>query len=134
MEPLSAMGLVASIIAIIQITQTVLKKVGPSAHNKRDLNRLLSLASGFKGVYESLEYSLTYSEHDESRAALLKSLEQPARECKLVLQCIREHLENTNFVRQYIIGSHFDDKFKRCIERLKDERNLFEMILQVDQQ
>jgi hypothetical protein len=77
---------------------------------------------------------LQYSEDDDSRADLLKHLEQPAKECKLVLGCIRERLENANFVRQYILGSRFDEKFKRCIERLKDEKELFELMMEVDQQ
>jgi hypothetical protein len=62
MDPITALGLAASIIAVVQMAQSVLKNVGASAHNKADLNRLLALASGFKGSYESLGYRLEYSE------------------------------------------------------------------------
>lgn len=134
MDSISALGLAASIIAVIQISQSVLQNVGPSAHNKADLNRLLGLASGFKGAYEALACRLEYGEDDDSRAVLLKQLEAPANECKFVLECIRERLANANFVRMYILGSRFDKKFGKCVERLKDEKELFELVLYSDQQ
>jgi hypothetical protein len=112
----------------------VLKGVGPSAHNKADLNRLLALASGFNGAYESLGYRLEYSENDDSRAVLLKQLEEPAKECKLVFECLQERLGNANFIQQHIIGSRFDTKFKKCIDRLRDQKELFELVMQADQQ
>ena len=133
-DPISALGLAASIIAVIQLSKSVLKNVGPSAYNKADLNRLLGLVSGFKGAYESLEYRLEYSEDNESRAKLLRQLEEPAKECKLVLECLRERLENINFVRQYIVGNRLDKKFKACMDRLKDQKELFELLMQADQQ
>lgn len=133
MDPISALGLAASIIAVVQLTQSALTNVGSSDHNKTDLNRLLGLANGFKGAYESLEYRLN-GEDDESRATLLRHLKEPAKECKMVLKCLQERLEKISFIGQYIVGLHFDKKFKKCIERFREQKELFELMMQVDQQ
>ncbi len=92
MDPVSALGLTASIIAVIQITTKLLKNVSPSEHSRQDLNRLLGTISGLKGVYEGLELHLQCSEEGELRNALLRQLEEPIKDCKLVLQCLNRGL------------------------------------------
>ena len=131
MDPISALGLIASIIPVVQ---SVLKNVGPSAYNKADLNRLLGLASEFKGACESLVRRLEHSEDDESRTKLLRQLEGPAKECELVLKYLQDRLEDRSFVRQYIIGSRLDKKFKACMDRLKVQKDFFELVMQTEQQ
>jgi len=55
------------------------------------------------------------------------------KECKLELECLQERLKDGNFIRQYIIGSRFDKKFKKSVDRLKGQKELFELVTQVDQ-
>jgi hypothetical protein len=136
MDPISALGLAASIIAVIELTEAVLKKipVGSSRHDKDELRRLLSLACGFKGAYESLEYDLIHGEDEDSQAKLVEKLLQPAKECKIVIECLRRRLESVNFFKQHIIGIKFNKQFQTCIQRLKDEKELLELVMQVDEQ
>lgn len=133
MEPFGVLGVAASIIACIQLTGTLLKRVGPSDHSKKDLNGILKTICGFKGAYEGLTTSLQLNEEDETRLSALQHLEEPLRDCKRVLDLLEKRLESTNFFGQHVLGSLWDGKLKRGLKILQDAKTLFEITFDGDQ-
>lgn len=134
MDPFTVLGVAASIIACIQLTGDLLKRVGPSDHCKAELNRVLKVVSGFSGAYEGLKVHLEFNEKDEARLSMLQHLEEPLQRSKQALDILEERLQNVGFIGQYIIGSTWDKKFKRCLQRLDDAKELFELAMLADQQ
>ena len=135
MDPISALGVAASIIAVVQLSSALLKPVtsslGPSENDAKELNRLLTTMTGFRVAYNNLE---EYLKNIPGTAdTLVTAIEQPLRECKLVLVELRLRLSNMTFVRKRIIGAKWDTEYNRLIKRLDDARNLFDIILQGDQ-
>ena len=58
MEPFGILGVAASVVTRVQLTGSLLKRVGPSDHSKKDLNGILKVICGFSGAYEGLKTSL----------------------------------------------------------------------------
>ena len=131
MDPVTAVGLAASIIACIQLTGTLLKRVGPSDHNKSDLTRIQKVVYGFHGAYQGLKLHLEINEEDRTRLSEL-DLEGSLRVCKEVLDVLQQRLRTVTFVGQYIVGRLWDGKLKKCVKRLEDAKELFELALHAD--
>ena len=134
MDPFSVLGVTASIIACIQLTGELLKRLGPSEHNKADLNRILQVVSEFNGAYEGFKLCLKYNERDHARLSMLQHLEGPLKDTKEVLEFLESRLQNVRFMGQYIIGSNWDGRFKKQLKRLEDAKALFELAMHADQQ
>jgi hypothetical protein len=134
MDSFSVLGVTASIIACIQLAGELLKRVGPSDHNKADLNRILQVVSGFNGAYEGLKLCLQFNENDQARLSMLQHLEGLLKDTKEVLEFLESRLKNVRFVGQYIIGSNWDGRFKKHLKRLEDAKALFELAMHADQQ
>ena len=131
MDPITAVGLAASIIACIQLTETLLKRVGPSDHNKKDLTYIRQVVYGMHGVYQGLKLHLEINEEDRARLSEL-DLEGSLRVCKEVLDVLNGRLQSVTFVGQYIVGRLWDGKLKKCVKRLEDAKELFELALHTD--
>jgi len=133
MDPFSVLGVTASIIACIQLTGTLLRRVRPSHHSKKDLNRILTVICGFRGAYDSLKSYLEFNEEDEARLSTLQHLEAPLQDCKQVLEGLEERLKAVSFVEQYMVGSFWDRRLKEWLHRLEGAKRLFELALHADQ-
>ncbi len=133
MDPVSALGVAASVIACIQLTQSLLRRLGPSDHHAMDLHRMLRSMTSFLGAYEALK---RISEVDDNKRDLSMTnyVDEPLRECKMVLEYIEDRLRNVNFIGQYVIGSTWDRRFKKCLARLDEAKELFELAVYADQQ
>ena len=135
MDPISALGLAASIIAVLQLTSALIapatSSLGPSENDQKELNRLLTTMTGFKIAYINLEQYLK-SKPGEA-ATLVTAIQQPIQECKEVLTQLRLRLSNMTFVRKHIIGKKWDKEFQCLVKRLDDARKLFDVILKGDQ-
>ena len=134
MDPFTILGVTASIIACIQLTGNLLKRIGPSDHCKAELNRVLKIVSGFSGAYEGLKVHLEFNEKDEARLSMPHHLEEPLQRSKQALDTLEERLKTVGFIGQYIIGSTWDTKLRRCLQRLDDAKDLFELAMLADQQ
>jgi hypothetical protein len=134
MDPFSVLGVTGSIIACVQLAGTLLKRVGPSDHSKKDLNSILKVLYGFRGAYEGIKSYYALNEEDEARLSALKELEGPLRDCKVALEVLEERLKSVNFVGQYIVGSFWDRRLRKLLQRLEDAKDLFELALHADQQ
>ena len=132
MDPFSTLGVTASIIACIQLTGALLKRVGPSEHSKRDLNNIVKSICGIRGAYESLKSYLEINE-DEARLSALQHLREPLQECKDVLDILKDRLQKTFIVDNRIVGNLGDSKLKKGLQRLDNAKELFDLILHVDQ-
>jgi hypothetical protein len=59
MDPVTAIGLAASIIAVFQLTSALIKpatsSLGPSENDEKELKRLLTTMTGFQTAYSNLE-------------------------------------------------------------------------------
>jgi hypothetical protein len=135
MDPVSALGLAASIIAIIQLTDALMKpatsSLGPSENDEKELKRLLVTMTGFQTAYSNLEQYLKSKPGE--RENLANAIELPIQDCKAVLVKLKVRLANMTFVRKHIIGKKWDKGFKRLVKRVEDARQLFDVILQGDQ-
>jgi hypothetical protein len=133
MDPVTILGVTASIIACIQLTKTLLNRVGPSSHSKDDLNRILDTINGFQGSYTELQSFLKINEEDEARLSALQHLEKPLQKCNEALEFLRKRLDGLNFIGQHVIGSVWDAKLKKCLERLSEAKDLFDLAMRRDQ-
>ena len=62
MDPVTALGLAASIIAVLQLTGALIKpatsSLGPSENDKKELEKLKTNMTGFQTAYSNLEQYL----------------------------------------------------------------------------
>jgi len=135
MDPVTAIGLAASIIAVIQLTGALIKpatsSLGPSENDQKELERLLTTMKGFQIAYNNLEHYL--KPNPGQAETLATAIQQPIADCKAVLAELQLRLSSMTFVRKYIIGKKWDKKFDCLVKRLDNARQLFDVILQGDQ-
>jgi hypothetical protein len=134
MDPLGVLGVTASVIACIQLSESILKRVGPSKFDVKDLKKVQMSLYSFRGAYESLKLHLQLNEEDEARLSALQHLRTPLEDCKYALELIEKRLKNSTFLGKYVIGKIWDGKMQRCLQRLEEGKALFELTLQADQQ
>ena len=134
---MEAVGVAASIIAIIQLTVACLKLstrvVGPSAHNSARLRSITTTLYAFNGTINNLKANLEIYEEDQARLETLEHLTEPLARCKEALELLNARMQSNNFFTQYITGSRFDKKLDGCLRILEDARTLLELSLQCDQ-
>jgi hypothetical protein len=133
MEPLSALGATASIIACIQLTEKLLERVGPSDYKKEDLNRILRTIEGFRDSYNDLKSYFEANAEDEVRLSALQHLDEPLRVCKEALDILQKRLSHVNFIGKYIVGLAWDSKMKKGLQRLDEAKDLFKLVLHKDE-
>jgi len=135
MDPVSALGLAASIIAVMQLAGALIKpatsSLGPSENDEKELNKLSTTMTGFQIAYNNLEMYL--KSDPDTAETLVKQIQQPIQECKAVLSELKLRLSTMTFVRKHIVGKKWDKGFKNILKRLDDARQLFDVILQGDQ-
>jgi hypothetical protein len=135
MDPVTATGLAASIIAVIQLTGALIKPVtsslGPSESDQKELERLLTTMKAFQVSYNNLEDFLKANPGQGGTLAI--AIQQPIAECKAILAELKLQLSRMTFVRKHIIGKKWDKSFHRLVKRLDDARHVFDIILQGDQ-
>ncbi|PQE21865.1 ankyrin repeat protein [Rutstroemia sp. NJR-2017a BVV2] len=133
MDPFSALGVAASIIACIQLSQSLLKKLGPSAHKSQDLKLILRTMMQFRKAYETLKEFAELDESEEIRLTTFKQVEEPLKECKDIIDTVVERLEKNSFLKQWVTGSAWDRKLQKCMSRLNEVRTLLDIAMQSDQ-
>lgn len=134
MDPFGVLGVTASIITCMQLTDSMLQRAGPSDHNRADLKRILQVVNGFRGAFEGLKLCLQFNENDHARLSTLQHLEGPLKDSKAILEFLQKRLENLRFMDQFILGKLWDRKLKKLLERLEDAKALFELAMHSDQQ
>jgi hypothetical protein len=134
---MEAIGLVASVIAIVQLSgaclKLSLKPLGPSSYMPERLQTLNTTLYGFNGNIRNLQTLFEIYEDDQARLDTLNHLQEPLMRCREALQLLSSRLQSNGFFAQYIMGSKFDKKFDLCLRVLNDAKELLELSLQCDQ-
>lgn len=103
MNPVSVLGLTASIIACIQLAQALSKEVGLSEHNRTDLERMLRTLRRFLASYQGLK-NIAAIDESGGRFCLVKQAEQPWKESQEIINEVQQRLEEKNLFNQWIRG------------------------------
>lgn len=77
MDPVSILGLTASIIPCNQLASALAREVGPSKHSKSDSKLILRTVYGLQWACQELEIWLKYNEEDSAGLYAMQHLEQP---------------------------------------------------------
>jgi hypothetical protein len=132
------LSLAASIIAVIQLTQSCLKlsrnHLGPSEFNSADLAAITTTLYGFTGAMKAFQIYLEIHEDDEVRLASLEYLSPALERCGEALDTVQGFMKNSGFIGKHLIGPKFDRKLKAALKALEAAKELFELALHADQQ
>ncbi|QSZ37359.1 hypothetical protein DSL72_009457 [Monilinia vaccinii-corymbosi] len=134
MDPVSALGLAASIITCIQLAQALLvcTKVGPSENNRVDLEHMLKTLRGFLASYEGLK-SIAALDESEGRFYLIEQTREPLKECQAVIDEVNKRLKEKRFFDQWVRGSSWDRKINKCLSKFGDIKEQFHIAIQSNQ-
>jgi len=134
---MEAVGLVASVIAIVQLTGACLKLssklTGPSSYKPERLQSLSTTLYNFNGTIKNLQTHLEIYEDDQARLDTLTYLQEPLMRCSEALQLLSSRMQSDGLFALYIMGSRFDKKVDLCLRVLNDAKGLLELALQCDQ-
>ncbi|KAM0138466.1 hypothetical protein ACHAO1_003500 [Botrytis cinerea] len=132
MNPVSILGLTASIIACIQLAQALSKEVGLSEHNRTDLERMLRTLRRFLASYQGLK-NIAAIDESGGRFCLVKQAEQPWKESQEIINEVQQRLEEKNLFNQWIRGSSWDRKINKCLSKFDAIKEQFDIAIQSDQ-
>lgn len=132
MDPVSALGLAASIIACIQLAQSLSQNVGLTENNHTDLDHMLKTLRGFLAACECLK-DIAALDESEGRFFLVEQAQEPLKKYQQAIDFIHEQLKEKNLFRRWVRGSAWDKKIKRRLSRLENIRAQFDIAIQPDQ-
>lgn len=127
MDPISVLGVTANLIACLQLTGTLLKRFGSSNHSNTDLNRILKTIEAFQDSCNDLKSHLETNPENEARLSTYQRLKEPLQLCQEALKFLRKRLERPTFIGQHIVGSNWDAKLKKCLQRLDEAKDLLRL-------
>lgn len=132
MDPITVLGVTASLIACLQLTGALLGRFGSSDHSRTDLHRILKNIQGFQDSCNDLKSYLDAHPENEARFSTYQRLDEPLRLCRGALEFLRKRLESLNFIGQYVVGNKWDSKLKKCLQRLDEAKDLLKLALRGD--
>ena len=127
------LGAIASVIACIQLSGALASRLGPSSRNKDDLNRILAALCGFRGALEGLKAYMEFNTHDSIRMTAIQHLDRPLQDCKDTLAMVESRLKNANLVGKYVVGTFWDRKLDKCLQKLDEAKSLLDLSMRADQ-
>lgn len=135
---MDGLSLAASVIAVIQLAGSCLKLsrkfLGPSEFGSSDLTSMTTALYSFNGAVKSFQTHLEIYEDDEARLSSLEYLKPALKQCEEALYIIKDFVEKSGFIGNYIIGPRFDRKLKTFLKALDGAKELFVLALHADQQ
>lgn len=109
MDPVSAVGITASVIPVMQLTASCLKWsrkfIGPSQYLSGDPKSILVVLDDFNGSIMNLRTHLKVCEEDEARISPLEYLQRPLSDSKRALCLLEDHMKHSRFMRRYVVGN-----------------------------
>lgn len=132
MDPVTVLGVTASLIACLQLTGALLKQFGPSDHSQTDLNRILKTIQGFQDSCNDLKSHLDADPENETRLSSYRHLHEPLELCQEALKFLHKRLEGRHYIGQHIVGKSWDNKLKKCLQRLDEAKDLLQLALSKD--
>ncbi|KAK3995944.1 hypothetical protein QBC44DRAFT_386935 [Cladorrhinum sp. PSN332] len=124
-----AIGLAASIIAVLQLTNSCLKslrkRIGPSSHSTSELYTIETTLYKFHGEISNFRTHLELHEEDKARLLALRHLTPVVDRCDDSLKAIQGFAQKAGSISKYTTGAKFDRKLKDCLENLERAKELF---------
>jgi len=132
-----AVGLVASIIAIVQITEEVIKISKKYIHTEQEtrsvLAKFIGKLSAYEGLFKGLELQARYDESNSIRLSSLEHINGPLDACKEALRVIEKKLRNPPSPLNISFGKILPREAVDAIKRLDDLQPLLQFALEADQ-
>jgi hypothetical protein len=129
---MDVLGVTASLIACIQLTGFLAKRLGPSSRSRDDLNRIVATLCGFRGALEGLKTHMEINSEDRDRMMSMQHLDKPLQECKAVVMLVENRFKSVNLVGKYIIGKLWDGKLDKTLKKLDEAKQLLELSMYAD--
>lgn len=145
MDPVSALGVVSSVIAIWQLTGTVVSQgysyIGALKDAPKELKALVYELTSLYDVLSVLKGQLeiaqaTPGNNPSSALELLDQPGGPLKSCGEILKRVQKRLGKlvgTPKLGDYLVGPFKDKDIKRDIERLERLKSVFQLALGADQ-
>ncbi|KAL2130414.1 hypothetical protein VTI74DRAFT_6503 [Chaetomium olivicolor] len=132
---MEALGIAASVIAVVQLTGACLKLskkwLGPSEFSMSELNMMMVDLYAFNGVLQSFQARLEAHRDDEARILGLNHLSPVLHRCEEALKRIRDFMEKSSSIGRYL-APQFDKKLKLSLQVLERAKGLFELAVSAD--
>ena len=131
------LGVVASVIALVQVTEEITKLSRDLIHTKRSvktvLGGLLTQMTGYKRVFEDILLAAEIDESDEARLSALEHVEGPLQACTDALNLIKAKLEKPSIIPKLAFGQVLPGKVQQALKTLNDLLPIFKFALQAGQ-
>lgn len=129
MDLITVLGVIASLIACLQFTGTLMKRFESSDHSKPDLYRILQTIQGFQDTCNDLKSRLDAHFENEVRLSTYQHFDEPLRLCRKALKFLHKKLDGLNFISQHIVENRWNSKLKKCLQRLNEVKDLLKLAL-----
>lgn len=144
MEPLSALGVASGVVAILQMTGTLISQgysyIGALKDAPKDLKALVQELTSLNGILWALKGQLelaqsTQNNHQLAALELLNKPGGPFDSCKDILRHVEKRLKNLEDRKlgSYLVGPLKDKSTKQHIEQLERLKSVFQLALYTDQ-
>jgi hypothetical protein len=135
---MEALGVAASVIAVVQLTGICLKLsrkwLGPSEFSASELQAMTTDLYAFSGVMRTFQTHLEIYEDDEARLGSLNHLVPVLERCKEALGTIKDFVERGGMLGRHVLAPRFDRKLKLSLKILVSAKELFMLAVHADQQ
>ncbi len=134
-----ALSVLASVVAIIQITDRVTTLARSMVHTKQDVHSVLVALVGklcaFKGLFDGLRMQIEMNESDSARLTAWKHIDGPLEASKEALLKVQGRLDylGRRAIGKFVVGTVLDRETAKAIKELEDVKPILEMALQLDQ-
>ena len=130
------LGLVASVVAVIQLTDTVGKTASKYIHTvkgtRSTLQPLVYKLQGLKDILTAIQTQLEIKSSDHPKYLALQHLKQPLEVCQVIMIKLEARLNSIKVVGNYVVGSILDRSMTNYLNQLDDLTNLLRLALATD--
>lgn len=132
---MAELGVAASIIAIIQITQTTLKFLRDTRDAPQEQRDLFAEVSSLRGVLETLNDQACDLDEDDSWRSILKLLEDPLKKISEILTKLNKGLQSAGLRRlgRTVAWPFQKVEYKSIINGIERQKTIILLALQNDQ-
>ena len=130
------LGVVASVAALIELTDMVMKTATKYVNTAKGAQyKLLPLISNIQSLADilvTIEKQLQAEASDSPNSLALQHLGQPLDICQDILEAIKARLDNVKVVGGYVLGPLLDKKTTVCLKHLDELMPILRLALATD--
>ena len=127
------LGLVASVVAVIQLTDTVGKTASKYIHTvkgtRSTLQPLVHKLQSLQDILTAIQTQLEINSYDSPKSLALQHLKQPLEVCQAIMIKLEARLNSIKIVGNYVVGSILDRSTTDYLKQLDDLTNLLRLAL-----